>query len=315
MQTPGLAVGAEPKRERGAAWQPTAGHHQIALWPKNYHLALPETDGPEATIAGSKKVAGRSWLAALNVTAPTMTIYSPKGRNTGAAIMVFPGGGYEVLAMDLEGTEICDWATAAGMTCAVLKYRVPQNWHPETCSPCDQEPHPFLPLEDAERAMGLLRARASSLGIDPDRIGVIGFSAGGHLVAAISNATGRSYPPIDAADKLSARPNFAIALYPGHLWSGENMSLHAYDPVRPDAPPTFIAQAENDPVDDVENSISYFLALKAVKVPVEMHLYADGGHAYGLRPSAAPIATSWPKLAEKWLRTIGMISLHSRQRG
>ena len=209
--------------------------------------------------------------------------------------------------MDLEGTEICDWATAQGMTCVVLKYRVPQDWHPKSCRPCDREPQPFLPLQDAERAMGLLRERAGSLHIDPHRIGVIGFSAGGHLVTAISNATGRSYPPVDAADRLSARPDFAIAVYPGHLWSGHGMDLHTYDPVRSDAPPTFIVQADNDPTDDVRNSISYFLALKAAKVPVEMHIYAKGGHAFGMRPTSAPITTEWPKLAVQWLHSIKML--------
>lgn len=305
---PASVRAAAPLRPAGPAWQPGGGVRQLPLWPADHPLTAPQADGPEGTVSGSKPVAGRAWLAVTNVTTPTMTIYPPKGENSGTALMVFPGGGYEVLAIDLEGTEICDWATSRGMTCILLKYRVPQDWHPPSCRPCDRQPTPFLPLEDAERAMGLLRSRASTLGIDPHRIGVIGFSAGGHLVSAISNATGRSYPPIDAADRLSARPDFAIALYPGHLWAEHGEALHDYDPVRPGAPPTFIAQAENDPVDDVRNAISYFLALKAAAVPVEMHIYAEGGHAYGLRPAAAPIATSWPVLAETWLHTIGMLT-------
>ena len=236
-----------------------------------------------------------------------MTIYPPKGANSHAALMVFPGGGYEVLAIDLEGSEVCDWATSIGMTCVLLKYRVPQDWHPPACNrQCDEQPTPFLPLQDAQRAMGLLRQRAAHLGIDPHKIGVVGFSAGGHLVTAISNATGRSYPPVDAADALSARPDFQMPIYPGHLAMGDGVTLHPYDPVRADAPPAFIVQAEDDPVDTVRNSIGYFLALKAAKVPAEMHIFAHGGHAFGLRPTDQPI-THWPTLAETWLRHIHML--------
>lgn len=276
------------------------GGEQIALWPAALAIAKPELKGPES--------------AEDNVARPTMTIYRPTGRNTGAAIMVYPGGGYQGLAVGLEGTEICDWATRIGMTCVVLRYRVPQTWWPASCG-CQREPDPFLPLQDAERAMGLLRQRAAEFGIEPHKIGVIGFSAGGHLVTAIANATGRSYRPVDAADALSARPDFVMALYPGHLWSGEDegpeqrrteIGLYPFDPVRADGPPSFIVQAEDDPVDDVRNSIAYFLALKAKKVPAEMHIYAHGGHAFGARPTGQPIS-HWPALAETWLHTIGMV--------
>jgi acetyl esterase/lipase len=272
-----------------------AGGEQVSLWPSGLAIAQPELKGSET--------------ASKNVARPTMTIYRAKGRNSGAEIMVYPGGGYQGLAVGLEGTEVCDWATRVGMTCAVLRYRVPQTWWRDGVQ---REPKPFLPLEDAERAMGLLRQRAASLGVDPHKIGVVGFSAGGHLVTAISNATGRSYKPIDAADTLSARPDFAMPIYPGHLWSGnggpgaDEVKLFDFDPVRADGPPNFIVQAEDDPVDDVRNSISYFLALKAAKVPAEMHIYAHGGHAFGLRPTEQPI-TRWPALAESWLRTIGML--------
>jgi len=275
-----------------------AGGEQTPLWPNSLAIAEPELKGPET--------------ASQNVSRPTMTVYRPKGHNSGAAIIVYPGGGYQGLAVGLEGTEVCDWANRIGMTCAVvLRYRVPQTWWHENCH-CQYQPRPFLPLEDAERAMGLLRQRAASLGVDPHKIGVIGFSAGGHLVTAISNVAVRSYALVDAADRLSARPNFAMPIYPGHLWSGDGgpgmdeVKLFDFDPVRADAPPTFIVQAEDDPVDDVRNSISYFLALKAAKVPVEMHIYASGGHAFGLRPNRQPIS-HWPALAESWLRTIGIL--------
>lgn len=301
---------ATPESNTGLA----AGVEQVPLWPAGLaitrpEVAPPQADGRETAGTGGKPVAGRPWTYVGNAWRPTMTIYPPRGRNSHAAIMVFPGGGYQVLAMDLEGTEICDWATARGMTCVVLKYRVPQTWNHFDAKGnwlYQRQPNPFLPLQDAERAMGLLRRRAASLDIDPHKIGVVGFSAGGHLVTAISNATGRSYPAVDAADALSARPDFAIALYPGHLWSGHAVDLYPFDPVRADAPPTLIVQAEDDPVDDVRNSISYFLALSARKVPVEMHIYAHGGHAFGARPTDQPI-TRWPMLAETWLHVIGMM--------
>jgi acetyl esterase/lipase len=298
---------ASPQQIQG---QPAFGPIEVALWPQGLaidkpELKAPETDGREKIGAGTSPVAGRPWTYVGNAWRPTMTIYQPKGPNTHAALMVFPGGGYQVLAIDLEGTEICAWATTLGMTCAVLKYRVPQTWWHKDCH-CQRQPRPFLPLQDAQRAMGLLRQRAAGLGVDPHKIGVIGFSAGGHLVTAISNATGRSYKHVDSADTLSARPDFAMPLYPGHLWTGQGTTLFPFDPVRADGPPTFMVQAEDDPVDDVRNSISYFLALRASKVPVEMHIFAHGGHAFGARPTAEPI-THWPALAETWLHTIHIL--------
>lgn len=310
MSVPAVLAAEVPVQH---TWQAPAGATQIPLWPEGLAITKPETKDQEAVYVGHKLVAGRRYLAIVNVSRPTMTIFPAKGRNTGAALLVFPGGGYQALAIDLEGTEVCDWATSIGITCVVLKYRVPQEWHPKDCH-CQRQPEPFLPLQDAQRAMGLLRQRAASLGIDPHRIGVVGFSAGGHLVTAISNAAARSYARVDAADDESARPDFAIALYPGHLWSGDkhqpfdrdDLKLMPFDHVRADAPPTFIAQAEDDPMDDVRNSITYFLALKQAKVPVEIHLFAHGGHAFGLRPTEMPI-THWPVLAEQWLHSIGML--------
>jgi acetyl esterase/lipase len=156
--------------------------------------------------------------------------------------------------------------------------------------------------------MGLLRFHAAEWHIDPHKIGVIGFSAGGHLVAALSTHFGkRLYPVVDSADKESCRPDFAIALYPGHLWKGRNLDLNPNVPVTSNTPPTFLLQAENDPVDNINNSLAYYVALKRAQGPVEMHLYAQGGHAFGLRSSKFPI-TEWPQLVEKWLGTIGVIS-------
>jgi acetyl esterase/lipase len=247
-------------------------------------------------------VAGRQWLEVDNVTQPTMTVYSPRGKNTGVAMVVFPGGGYSCLAIDLEGTEICDWLTSRGITAVLLKYRVPlKKTEPYT------QPSP-LALEDAQRTLSLVRYHAAEWGIDPHRIGVIGFSAGGHMVAATStHFDKRSYPAADAADQESCRPDFAIACYPGHLWDGHDFNLNPDVPVTKNTPPTFLLQAEDDHVDGVEQSLVYYIALKKARVPVEMHLYAQGGHGFGLRPSKFPI-TGWPRLVETWLGTIGMTS-------
>jgi acetyl esterase/lipase len=172
-------------------------------------------------------------------------------------------------------------------------------------------------LEDAQRAIGLVRSHAAEWKFDPHKIGVLGFSAGGHLVAATStHFNQRLYPAVDAADKESCRPDFAVAVYPGHLWNYDYVENPPFElnpaiPVTRETPPTFILQAEDDPVDDVNNSLVYFLALKKAEVPVEMHLYAAGGHAFGLRRTKFPI-TEWPRLVERWLVTIGMVSEHER---
>jgi acetyl esterase/lipase len=239
-----------------------------------------------------------------------MTVYSPAGKNTGAAVVVFPGGGYQVLAIDLEGTEVCDWLTSKGITCVLLKYRVPNSgihWD-ERCQ-CQLSPKAPTALEDAQRSLGLVRLHAAEWHIDPHRIGVLGFSAGGHLVADIStHFDKRLYPPVDVADKESCRPDFAVAIYPGHLWiSYKRFELNPDIRVTGNTPPTFLLQAEDDNVDSVKHSLVYYIALKDAGVPVEMHLYAHGGHAFALRRTKLPI-TSWPQLAETWLRTIGILS-------
>ena len=281
----------------------------MPIWPG----AAPDAQsvaGPEtaATTGKESLVAGRPWVYVGRVSQPTITVYAPKETNTGAAVIVFPGGGYEILAIDLEGTEVCDWLTSRGITCVLLKYRVPgEGLHPKS------GPYPKSPmaLEDAQRTLGLVRFHAAEWHIDPHKIGVLGFSAGGHLSAAMStHFEKRLYPPVDAADKQSCRPDFAVAIYPGHLSLAAN-SLALNPDIRihvtRQTPPTFLLQNEDDHVDRVEDSLSYYSALKKAGVPVEMHLYAQGGHAFGLRRTKFP-ATAWPQLVETWLRTIGMIS-------
>jgi len=255
-----------------------------------------------------------------------MTVYSPKGKNTGAAIVVFPGGGYQILAIDLEGSEVCDWLTPRGITCVLLKYRVTDVGPYPKSGPYPESP---MALEDAQRTMGMVRLHAAEWHIDPHKIGVLGFSAGGHLVAAISNHFAqRLYPAVDAADKESCRPDFAVAIYPGHLsidaaeWDAKqgtkkyvlhypatadkHLGLNPDIHVTRQTPPTFLLQNEDDHVDNVNDSLAYYIALKNAGVPVEMHLYAHGGHAFGLRPTKLP-ATRWPELVETWLGTIGMV--------
>jgi acetyl esterase/lipase len=265
--------------------------------------------GPEVGATTGKLVAGRPWVYVANVSRPTMTIYSPNGKNTGAAVVVFPGGGYQVLAIDLEGTEVCDWLTSKGITCVLLKYRVPDSgMHWDARCKCEMNPRAPMALEDAQRTLGLVRFHAAQYHVDPHKIGVLGFSAGGHLVADIStHFDKRLYPAVDAADKVSCRPDFAVALYPGHLWiSPTKFELNPDIAVTHQTPPTFLVQAENDPVDSVNNSLVYYVALKNAGVPAEMHLYAEGKHAFGLRPTDFPI-TRWPELVTNWLGAIGMI--------
>jgi len=322
-------------RAQTAVWQPSPGHTQVPIWPGAAPDGQP-TAGPEFVTTDSGRsdlIAGKPVVVVSRVSRPTMTIYSPQGKNTGVAMVVFPGGGYQILAMDLEGTEVCDWLTSKGITCVLLKYRVPGEGGYSKSAPYPKSgPYPESPmaLEDAQRTVGLVRFHAAEWHVDPQKIGVIGFSAGGHLVAAISTHFGRRlYPTVDAADKESCRPDFAVAIYPGHLsiaaaeWDAslsanklavphsatadKDLGLNPEIPITSRTPPTFLVQAEDDHVDDVHDSLAYYIALVKAGVPVEMHLYAHGGHAYGLRRTKLPI-TGWPQLVETWLRTIGMIA-------
>jgi acetyl esterase/lipase len=309
------------------AWQPSPGHTQLPIWPGAAPDPQPVAGREIAeTMGKGSLVAGRPWVAVDNVTRPTMTVYSPTGKNTGAAVVVFPGGGYQILAIDLEGTEVCDWLTPKGITCVLLKYRVTDVGEYPKSGPYPESP---MALEDAQRTLGLVRLHAAEWQIDPNKIGVLGFSAGGHLVAAIStHFERRLYPLVDEADKVSCRPDFAVAIYPGHLsiaaaeWDAQqgvkkfvvphpatvdkDLALNPEVPVTSKTPPTFLLQNEDDHVDNVDDSLSYYIALKNAGVPVKMHLYAQGGHAFGLRRTKFPV-TAWPQLVETWLGTIGVI--------
>lgn len=300
------------KVSRQMVWEPTSGGVQIQLWPEDAELTKPDTgDHPEETGNGSNLVGGRKWHWASYVTRPTMTIYRPTDNTSGATLVVLPGGGFTAVAMDLEGTEICDWAVQRGMTCVVLKYRTPQEWPKDAGTGIRRRPDVLLALQDAQRAMGLLRQRASEYRIDPERIGVIGFSAGAYLAADLSNTEERIYSPADVADQQPSRPNFAILAYTGRLWDTSNAKtdlwLAPWVQVSAKAPPTLLIHAMDDPVDDVRHAMAYALALGEAGVPVDMRIYAKGGHAYGMRPTDDPITTQWPGQVEQWLHSIGML--------
>jgi acetyl esterase/lipase len=244
-----------------------------------------------------------------NVSVPTVTVYAPKSRNTGAAVVVFPGGGYQLLAIDLEGTEVCDWLTSRGITGILLKYRVPNGgptWD-QNCG-CDRNTQSSMPLEDAQRAIAIVRAHARAWHIDPHKIGVLGFSAGGHMVATTStHFEDRAYTAVDAADSQSCRPISPWRSIPGICTTTAAPGSTRTSRSRATRQPTFLLHAENDKVDGVSNTLVYYDELKNAGVEVELHLYAEGGHAFGLRATRLPIS-SWPRLVETWLRTIGMIS-------
>ena len=289
-----LTLSAQP-----SGWPPAAGLLTLPVWP-GVAPGASANGAPEAdtTTAKDNLIAGRPLIRLGNVSSPTLTFYPAKGHNSGAAVVVFPGGGYQILAIDLEGTEVCDWLTSAGVNCVLLKYRVP-NTGPFPKSPAA--------LQDAQRAVGLVRQHAVEWHIDPSRVGVLGFSAGAHLAAALStHYDQRLYTPLDAADHLSCRPDFAVIVYPGYLaLADKNFAPNADINPTAQTPPQFIVQAADDPV-HVENATVYFQQLNKAKVPTELHVYAQGGHGYGLRRTELPV-TAWPQAVETWLHTIKIL--------
>jgi acetyl esterase/lipase len=287
-----------------SGWQPPAGHTQIPLWPNGAPDARP-VPGPEAVHNAMnegkvKLVGGRPYSYIENVTQPTITIYSPAKNHSGAAVIVYPGGGFNVLAIDIEGTEACDWLNSIGISCVLLKYRVP-------CERVGQYNECPPAHVDAQRAMSIVRSRAAEWGIDPNRIGVMGFSAGAHMAIMSSTRFDRLYPAVDEADKVSSRPDFALVLYAGRVaYRQTNFVPNPDIKVTDRTPPTFVVHAYDDPLNVVENALLYSMALRKAGVPSEIHIYATGGHAFGLRRTELS-ATQWPQLAENWLKTIGVL--------
>ena len=269
----------------------------LPLWPNGApesHRGKAETDITKPT---DRLVAGKPLAHMTNVSNPTLAFY-PAPNNSGVTVVVFPGGGYRILAYDLEGTEVCTWLNSIGVNCALAKYRVPVQKHfPEDTSD----------LEDAQQAVRITREHAAEWHLDPHRIGVLGFSAGGHLVVVLSNHFDFKRPGQPASESaVSARPDFVVGIYPAYLVEAPALT-HLAQGIDPSAstPPTFLLQAEDDPVHE-ENVLVYFQALKQLKVPAELHVYAEGGHGYGLRPSELPVS-HWPALVETWLHTIHIL--------
>jgi acetyl esterase/lipase len=236
-----------------------------------------------------------------NVSKPTLTIYRPaKDKDTGTAVLICPGGGYNILAWDLEGEEVAAWLNTLGVTGIVLKYRVPRR--PD--QPKDKPP--VGPLQDSQRALSLVRSKAQDWGLDAKRLGILGFSAGGHLAAATAtNFDKRAYEPIDEIDKLNCRPDFAVLVYPAYLVRRDNDELAPDMRVRKECPPMFFVHAGDDRV-AADNSVRMYLALKRAGVPAELHVYASGGHGFGLRPSQKACST-WPQRCADWMRTQGLL--------
>ena len=242
-----------------------------------------------------------------NVSKPTLTVCRPEtAKNTGVAVLVCPGGGYSGLAWDHEGEQVARWLNSIGVTAAVLKYRVPRR------EGTSKETPPVQALMDAQRAIGLVRSKVADWGVDPKRIGMLGFSAGGHLTAwAATNFDKRAYDPVDAADQASCRPDFAVLIYPGGVVKRKTAELAPEIRVTSQTPPCFFAHAGDDRVNS-ENSVAMYLAVKRAGVPAELHIYTSGGHGFGLRPTGKP-ASTWPMRCEEWLRDMGILKAATKR--
>ena len=267
----------------------------IQLFPKG--APGEQTKLIEKALPEGGKVGGASVLRLSGVSDPTITIYPASDEvATGAAMVVCPGGGYEILAYDLEGDEICQWLNEIGVTAVLLKYRVPRR--------TGLEKHTAT-LQDVQRAISLVRSKAEELNLDPQRIGVMGFSAGAHLAAMASTSYDkRTYPEVDAADKVSCKPDFCLLVYPAYL-DGPNFTIAPELKVTAQTPPTMLVQTEDDK-SYINSSLFYYYALKEAGVPATMHLYSKGGHGYGLRDTGNAV-NEWPYRAEEWFMELGVI--------
>lgn len=282
---------------------------EVSLWP----------EGSQVLQDGIDALADEKWA----VTHPSFLFYPPKVQSNRSAILVFPGGGYKALAIGPhstigpDGADVCKWLTDAGVTCILVKYRVPNtgcNWNRETHR--HDAPDTPMALQDAQRAMSIVRYNASDYGIDPDKIGVMGFSAGGNLAVLASTAfNARSYDPIDAIDRVSPRPDFAIPVYPGHMTMEHKnktpkavaaQELNTDIAVSPDVPPTLLIHARDDAVDPVHYSLVYERELKKAGVDVDLILYDTGGHAFGVSKQGKA-TDRWTEDALRWLRKIGIL--------
>lgn len=282
----------------GLAWQavlPGAERPVMKVWPKGAPGEQGEI-GPERELParGEKKV-----IRLTDISEPTITLYQPpESKANGCCVVICPGGGYNILAWDLEGTEVAEWLNSLGVTGVLLKYRVPRR---------DKESPHIAPLQDAQRAIRLVRKNAKAWNIDPQRVGVLGFSAGGHLTMMTGTQWEKSsYPQVDEADRLSCRPDFLIPIYAAYLGDKkDDTQLSKLLRINKETPPAFFAVT----LDDKNRGLHAGLALAEYKkagVPAEAHIFVKGGHGYGLRASDNAVS-GWPKLCEHWLRTMGLL--------
>jgi acetyl esterase/lipase len=290
-----------------------AGEPQVLeLWPGKVPDE-PGTIGPERSrmspVLDRKQVeVTESTRMITDVTRPSISIYRPGKENaTGTAILICPGGGYWDLYWELEGEEVAAWVNSLGVTGIILKYRVPRR-------PDEPKDEPARrPLQDAQRAVSLVRSRAKEFGIDPDRIGIAGFSAGGHLaIATATHFENRTYDPVDEIDKISCRPDFAILAYPGYLKPKNKNELSPGLVIPATTPPVFLAHGGADLISPPEHSVVMYLALRKAGIPAELHIYATAAHDFGVRPSSHP-CSSWTESCASWLRYQGFLKSRTAQ--
>jgi acetyl esterase/lipase len=278
------------------------GDNATGIGEEKFFEAPPTKTAPDKPY----RVAGKPCMLFTNVTKPTLTIYRPaKDKDTGVAILICPGGGYHNLFWDLHGTEVAEWLNSIGVTGIILKYRCPRRAGEDKTEPAPG------PLKDAQRAVSLVRSKAREWGIDPQKIGMVGFSAGGHLAGATAtNFDKRSYEPLDDIDKISCRPDFAVMVYPGYLKAKDKDELAPSIRVSPKTPPIMLVVASDDQYQSGDGCAIMYLALRRAGVPVELHAYVTGGHPFGVRKTGNPSA-NWPERCEDWLRTVGVLKKNS----
>ena len=267
----------------------------VLLWPGKTPGDVGIAD-QEKSYTYQSPILGEPTRLITNVTQPSLTIYPPaEAANTGTAMLICPGGGYHNLFWELEGEEVAAWLNSLGMTGIILKYRCPRR-------PGDVRGEPPLgPLLDAQRAVSLVRSRAGEWGIDPRKIGMVGFSAGGHLaLATATRFEKRTYEAIDTIDEVSCRPDFAVMCYSGYLKLKDKDEVPPGITIPAGTPPIFLAHSTDDKISDPANSVVMYLALQRAQVPVELHIYASGDHDFGVRQNGK-LPASWTRLCTNWL--------------
>lgn len=290
--SPGVLPAAEPVFTRDI-WPGTP--------PDETKTLPPEAD---QTKPADKLIAGRRIIKLGNVSTPQIAVYRPaRDKDSGTSVVICPGGGFNILAYDLEGTEVAEWLNSVGVTGIVLKYRVPAR---------NPQKRWLAAVQDAQRTLSLVRSLAGEWGLDPSRIGILGFSAGGATAAfAGLLSEQRQYAAADAVDQVSCRPDFALIIYPGALVERDRTTLNPEVVVPRDPPPMFFVQAFDDPV-SVHNTLLLAGELRKAGGSAEAHVYDVGGHGYGLRYVAEHPVTTWPKRAEDWLARRGLLRAPAR---